>query len=183
MFQPVWFFVGGHGLQGLARPEGVFINAEGLIDSPDELVPLVMHELAHFQQAMVQGIDTYRSIYGPDGTLLALALREGSAELIAELTAGRHINPVAERYGLEHEPELWARFQEDMHRREPGDWMFVQPANSEWPADLGYWIGYRIAKSYYENAGEKRQAIQDIMSLSEYEAFLRASGYMEEGAG
>jgi hypothetical protein len=122
----------------LARPEGVLVAAERFTGRPEDIVPLVLHELTHIQQATVQGIDTYRRIYGPDQTLLALALREGSAELIAALTTGRHTNPTGERYGMAHERELWVRFREEMHRREPGDWMFVRPSNPEWPPDLGY---------------------------------------------
>jgi hypothetical protein len=140
-------------------------------------VPLVLHELAHFQQAITQGVETYQRIFGPDKTLLALSLREGSADLIAELTTGRHINPEAERYGLAHEVELWSVFEADMSGSDTGDWMFVQPSNSEWPPDLGYWIGYRIAKSYYEHADDKAQAIRDILGLTEFTAFLQASQY------
>jgi hypothetical protein len=179
VFPPIWFIVGNNGPGGLTRPEGVLIAAERYVDQPGDVVPLVLHELAHFQQAVAQGAETYRRIYGPDGTLLALALREGSAELIAELTTGRHINPAAERYGLEHEKELWSSFREVMHNNEPGDWMFVFPSNPEWPPDLGYWIGYRIAKSYYDQADDKRQVINDILALTDFDAFLEASGYAE----
>jgi hypothetical protein len=179
-FPPIWFVVGHNGPGGMTRQEGVIIAAERFTHRPGNVVPLVLHELAHFQQAMVQGVEVYQRILGPERTLLALALREGSADLIAELTTGQHINPAAERYGLAHEPELWSRFREDMHRREPGDWMFVRPANPDWPSDLGYWIGYRIAKSYYDQAQDKRQAILDILRLTDFDAFLRASGYIEQ---
>jgi hypothetical protein len=179
VFPPIWFVVGHNGPGGMNRQEGVIIAAEGFTRRPEDVVPLVLHELGHFQSAMVQGVEVYRRVFGPDRTLLALALREGSADLIAELTTGRHINPAAERYGLAHEPELWSRFREEMHRREPGDWMFVRPANPDWPPDLGYWIGYRIAKSYYEQAADKRRAILDILGLTDFDAFLRSSRYAE----
>lgn len=182
-FPPVWFFAGSHGPRGLADPAGALIGAEGLTSRPEDIAPLVLHELAHFQSAMVQGVDVYQRIYGPAGTLLALALREGSAELLAELTAGRHTNPAAERYGLANEADLWARFREDMGRRDAGDWMFGRPANQEWPADLGYWIGYRIVRSYYDQANDKSQAIAEILSLTDFEGFLEASGYEDRVVG
>lgn len=177
VFPPVWFLVGHDGAGGLTRREGVLIAAERFVAQPEDIVPLVLHELAHFQQVMVQGVEVYRSIYGPDQTLLALALREGSAELIAELTAGRHINPAAESYGLANEVELWSLFREVMHSSDTGDWMFVRPANSEWPSDLGYWIGYRIARSYYEQAENKELAIREILGLTDFNLFLQASRY------
>jgi hypothetical protein len=176
-FPPIWFVVGHMGPAGVARPVGALIAAENYVDHVEDLVPLVLHEIAHIQQAMVQGIETYRRIFGPDQTLLALALREGSADLIAELTTGRHPNPAAHRYGLIHEASLWQRFRQDMHRREPGDWMFVKPSNPEWPVDLGYWIGYRIAKSYFERATDKQRALLDILGLTDFRGFLERSGY------
>lgn len=182
VFPPIWFFVGGHGTRGLARPEGVLICAEAFADRPENVVPLVLHELAHFQSAMVQGVETYRRIYGPGQILLALALREGTAELIAALTTGRHTNPAAEPFGLEHESALWQQFRLDMQDREPGDWMFVRPSNPEWPPDLGYWIGYRIARAYYERAEDKQQAVLEILGLTDFVAFLQASGYAERVA-
>jgi len=177
VFPPIWFVVGHNGPGGLTRPEGVLIASERFKDRPQDVVPLVLHELAHFQQAAVQGVDVYQRIYGPKRTLLALALREGTAELIAEITTGRHINPAAERYGLPREPQLWSKFRKEMHGGETGDWMFVRPTNAEWPPDLGYWIGYRIAKSYYERADNKQKAILDILGLTDFDAFLKASRY------
>lgn len=177
VFPPIWFVVGDNGPGGLARPEGVLIAAERFTGHPEDVVPLVLHELTHIQQATIQGLETYRRIYGPDQTLLALALREGTAELIAVLTTGRLINPVGERYGLAHERELWAKFREEMYRRETGDWMFVRPSNHEWPPDLGYWVGYRIAKSFFEAATDKRRAVRDMLALTDFVTFVAASQY------
>jgi hypothetical protein len=39
------------------------------------------------------------------------------------------------------------------------------------PADLGYWVGYMICKSYYDNAGDKKQAVYDILNVQDYKAF------------
>lgn len=64
-----------------------------------------------------------------------------------------------------------------MHGGETGDGMFVRPTNPEWPPDLGYWIGYRIAKSYYERADNKQKAILDILGLTDFDDSLKASGY------
>lgn len=180
VFPPVWFVIGHHGPGGLTRREGAIIAAEHYVGRAEDVVPLVLHEVAHFQQAMIQGVERYQRIYGADQTLLALALREGTAELVAELTTGRHINPAAEQYGLAHEKELWEQFSRDMGNREAGDWMFVQPSNEAWPPDLGYWVGYRIARRYYEQAEDRQQALYDLLDARDYAALLAASGYADQ---
>jgi hypothetical protein len=78
---------------------------------------------------------------------------------------------------LPREARLWREFQRDMHSPDPGEWMWVQPTDVGRPPDLGYWIGYRIVRSYYDRAGDKRQAVLDILDLTDFEEFLERSGY------
>jgi hypothetical protein len=44
-------------------------------------------------------------------------------------------------------------------------------------ADLGYFVGYRIAESYYNTAADKRKAVQDILTMTDFAEILRKSGY------
>jgi hypothetical protein len=41
------------------------------------------------------------------------------------------------------------------------------------PADLGYYVGYKIAQSYYERAHDKKQAIRDVLEAEDFEQFLK----------
>jgi hypothetical protein len=41
--------------------------------------------------------------------------------------------------------------------------------------DLGYGVGYRIAKSYYQHAANKRQAVRNILEMTDAKAFLAES--------
>ena len=43
--------------------------------------------------------------------------------------------------------------------------------------DLGYWVGYRIVKAYYQRAADKQQAFREILGLSDPQAFLNKSGW------
>jgi uncharacterized protein YjaZ len=43
--------------------------------------------------------------------------------------------------------------------------------------DLGYWVGYRIVKSYYQHAADKRQAFREILEMHDPRAFLARSGW------
>ena len=45
------------------------------------------------------------------------------------------------------------------------------------PGDLGYWVGYRIVKSYYDHAPDKRRALHDILQMTNAKAFLNESGW------
>jgi hypothetical protein len=45
------------------------------------------------------------------------------------------------------------------------------------PGDLGYWVGYRIVKSYYERAAEKRRALREVLDMKDPKAFLAESGW------
>jgi hypothetical protein len=45
------------------------------------------------------------------------------------------------------------------------------------PSDLGYYFGYRIAESYYAGQSDKKQAIADLVSIKDFEGFLKASNY------
>ena len=197
-FPPFYFLVGGLRAGGQAGTHGLLIGAEvysanttnhthlppGRRVYPTERIShIVAHELAHFQQVQAQGIEVYRQIYGPEQSLLANAIREGSADFIAELISGDHINPAAHEYGCAHEAELWSEFRTQMREREFGDWFYHAPKDhADWPTDLGYFIGYRITRAFYENAADKRQAFQDILAVTDYEAFLERSGYPRQFA-
>jgi hypothetical protein len=79
------------------------------------------------------------------------------------------------------EKKIWADFENDMFLNRAKNWI----ANSEQetpdhPADLGYWIGYQVCKSYYEEMGNKRQAVYDMLHIKDYTVFLAKSKYAEK---
>ena len=195
-FLPVYFLVSGLSSGGQASRQGLLISADrfaltdewvdsdlyrdGRLRPLSEITHLVAHELAHIQQVLTQGMDSYLSIYGPDKSVLALAIREGAADFVAQLISGDHINPVAHEYGLAHEEAIWNEFKKDYSNSETGEWFFVKPtAHKEWPQDIGYFVGFRIVQSYYENAKDKSEAFKEILAVTDYEMFLRKSGYAE----
>jgi uncharacterized protein YjaZ len=50
-------------------------------------------------------------------------------------------------------------------------------ASGEKPADLGYYVGYKICEAYYNQAKDKKQAVKDILTIQDYKQFLAKSGY------
>lgn len=141
----------------------------------DNLPVIVAHEWVHFQQRME---------IGGQPTLLQLAIGEGVADFIAELGAGRHVNGHVHDWAEPRAGELWAEFRQRMHGTDYAGWLYDGSQSPEGrPADLGYWMGYRIARGYYWRAADKAQAIRDMLRIRDFDAFLEASGVAEEFAG
>ena len=140
---------------------------KGVTGQADQLPVIVAHEYAHTLQGAREG----------SGTLLRAALGEGSADFIAELIAGAHILNPAYEYGDAHVPELWSEFKVAMDSTDMSKWLYNGSASKDRPADLGYWIGYRIAKAYYDKASDKTAAVRDILLFRDAKDFLSKSGF------
>jgi hypothetical protein len=50
-------------------------------------------------------------------------------------------------------------------------------AEPDTPGDLGYWVGCRIVKSYYQHSADKSGAIRDILEMTDPKAFVAKSGW------
>lgn len=135
-----------------------------------EVVPhIVTHELIHYQQK-----------YAASATLLARSMNEGAADYIAELVSGGNINDHLHRYGNERERELWEEFKKEMDANDVSRWLYQGDQSKDRPADLGYYMGYKIAEAYYKRAADKKQAVKDILQIKDFHQFLAASGYAEK---
>jgi hypothetical protein len=45
--------------------------------------------------------------------------------------------------------------------------------------DLAYWVGYRIAKSYYDRTTDKHAALKRLLTDPDVKSILRDSGWSE----
>lgn len=165
VFPDVYFVIGRFNSGGTVSPAGLLIGAE-MHPDPAHLPMIVAHELIHYQQP-------------PGGrslTLLERAFREGSADFVGELISGQRMNATAQEYGRAHEAELWAEFRTVMQGTDATGWLYGNPPPGR-PADLGYFIGYRIAEAYYAQAADKDAALRDILRARDVERILAASGY------
>jgi hypothetical protein len=171
VFPDVYLVIGRFSSGGTATDEGLVIGAE-MLRGRDAARGLVAHELIHFQQ---RASGQYAAAEAAP-SLLALALLEGSASFLAELTSGVRGEAAAHEYGRAHERELWEEFRRVMRGTDTQGWFQGDPPGPR-PADLGYFVGYRIAEAYYDRAPDKRQAIREILTTRDFEAFLARSGY------
>lgn len=142
--------------------------------APIERLPyIVAHELIHAQQSP-----------GSADTLLAAALNEGVADFVGQLISGETINPHLHAFARVRHAELWRDFEKDMHGRDLSHWLYQgENATGERPADLGYYMGFRIAEAYYTQHRDKRAAVREMLSIRDPAAFLAASGYAEKVRG
>jgi uncharacterized protein YjaZ len=168
----VYFVVGRLNTGGTISQRGLLIGAEMYSDH-SAVVPIVAHELIHYQQ---------RLLSSDQRTLLAQSIVEGSADFVTELIVGNHINQRAHEYGLARERELWDEFTQVMHGTDLTGWLYGNPPEGR-PADLGYFIGYRIAQAYYASAGADDQALWEILNVTDHVGFLERSGYDPHGTG
>lgn len=188
-FPNVYFLVGRMNTGGTVTFKGLLIGVDmyGKTDDASvaelsgwkkssvggiEQVPfIVAHELIHYQQK-----------YGLFGelSLLGKSLHEGGADFIGELIAGGSIQPQLYEYGNAREKQIWLEFKKEMNGTDTSNWLYQGDKAKDKPADLGYYIGYKITEAYYKRAKDKKQAIKDILDIKDFNAFLKASGYDEK---
>ena len=132
---------------------------------------IVAYELIHYQQI------------GTGKTLLAQCIHEGSADFVGELISGGQINTRLRVYGDAHESELWSKFSNAMDKDDASHWLYQGDKSKDRPADLGYYIGYRISQAYYEHSTDKKKAIHDILTAHDFPAFLQESHYADKFSG
>lgn len=183
VFIPIYYIVGISG--GLhAEPSEVGIRlAFSRSPSPDHLADLkltIIHELIHVQQFLAIGMEEYHSIYEDKQSLLAVSIREGVAEYLTHLITGEYSKKEVYEYIKKDEKKFWERFKGEMHNREFGEWLFSKPKDPDQPRDLGYIMGALIVESYYENAEDKKKAMDEILKVTDYKEFLERSHYAEK---
>jgi hypothetical protein len=180
-FPPVTLVVGRTRPVGITNPSGVTIGLEALCaatfmnpDPEERFVHVVMHEYGHIQQ---DGPLSTVDVGQPGATVLTMSLMEGAAEFFAERFSGDIGNHEHRAFTKGHEAEIEQAFVRDEDNTDLSDWMYNSQGTAERPGDLGYWVGYRIVKAYYEHAPDKHQALLDILHMTDAKAFLAKSGW------
>ncbi|AEW00052.1 secreted protein [Niastella koreensis GR20-10] len=118
-----------------------------------DIIPIIIHEYVHAQQK------------GEGKNLLGQCIYEGACDFITELVLNKPLNQSYLVYGRENEQELKAQFKKEMFSEDLSNWLY-NGTTTKTMGDLGYFMGYTICKSYYRNAKNKQQAIQQIIRLN-----------------
>lgn len=174
-FPPVTIAVGrGRPVGTTSSKTGVLIGLEALCaqdwmdpNVEDRFVHTITHEYIHLQQAPALIEDEHPTVL--EGSLI-----EGVAEFGAELISGTYsVQFAAMTKGREKEIET--AFVADEDKTDLSNWLYNGTA--EKPADLGYWVGNRIAKAYYKHAADKHRAFAEVIEMTDPKAFLAKSGW------
>lgn len=149
-----------------------FFGAFYATDPEKGLPVLAIHEFVHTQQKE-----------GATG-LLAQTVSEGAADFVTERVTGKLPNLPYMTFGPANDAAIKARFQADLAKGASADgWLYTGVDGSPFGVrDLGYYVGYAIAKSYYTKAKDKRLALKQIIELDTTDAktvenYVAASGY------
>jgi hypothetical protein len=185
VFPDVYFVVGAMNSGGTSSSHGLLIGVE--MFARDDATPvdqltaweranvghvasipgIVAHELIHFEQPQVRGTPT----------LLEWAIREGGPDFVGELISGIQLNRPAHLYGDAHERALWREFSQALDSTQLNQWFYQGDRSKDRPADLGYYVGYKIAQAYYVRSTDKAAAVCTIMHSTDAHALLAHSGY------
>ena len=175
-FPPVTIAVGrGRPVAAGGPTDGVMVGLEALCgvkyfdtNVEDRFVHVIAHEYIHVQQSKPLTDDEHP-------TVLKLSVGEGAAEFMGEMISGAVANPGIWAEAKGHETEIETAFVLDEDNTDLSKWVFNGTLDK--PGDLGYWVGYRIVKSYYQQAADKHQAIRDIVEMNDSKAFLAKSSW------
>lgn len=177
-FPPVTIAIGRGKPVGVTDATGVMIGLEALCavtwlepDLEDRFVHVVAHEYAHVQQAIASPV-----LYDDQNpTVLEESLIEGGAEFTAELISGSVSDTDLKAIVKGRENAIEAAFVADVDKTDLSHWLYNGTLTE--PGDLGYWVGYRIVKSYFAHAADKRRALREILEMRDPKAFLAKSGW------
>ncbi|MEH6416037.1 DUF2268 domain-containing putative Zn-dependent protease [Pseudomonas sp. CGJS7] len=179
-FPPVAIVVGRGRPVGITNPAGVTIGLEALCAADfmnpnleDRFVHVIAHEYAHIQQSASNDLKEN----DPNATVLRLALAEGVGELVAELTSGNVGNGRHAEWTRGKEEQIETAFLRDKDSTDLSKWFFNYKKGSDEPYDLGYWVGYRIAKASYLRATDRKAELKRLIELGDPKAFLAQSGW------
>lgn len=184
----VFFTIGCLNSGGTTTPDKILIGSEiaaadstvdaseveswlqGVFKLNTNVVYLVAHEVGHTQQNHGNG----------NSNLLGHCIKEGACDFIAELLMGKKVITPYMNYGKQNELQIWTDFQKQMLSSDISNWLYNGSKKNN--ADLGYFIGYEICKSYFENARNKKKALKSIIELKYSDAkktlkFLKKSMY------
>lgn len=145
----------------------------------NDLLSYLAHETAHTLQHGFPWQELPMLLRHKRLTVLNMCLVEGSADFFSHLVIQRHINTDKHIYGETHEQEIWKMFNWSVenHRFDYSPWLYNFRQVKGMPSDLGYYIGYKIAESFYQQQANKLHALRMLQRRGKYRKIVGKSKY------
>jgi hypothetical protein len=136
----------------------------------------IIHELVHIQQR-THGRKISKTYSG--GDLSSAILREGLPDFISKLVypAGNDGNNY--NYGIQHEQMLRAKLKKEIYGTDLSYWIYNTNTVSNQSPDLGYFMGARIANSYFKNLPPTPRDVTELIEIKDANKFVKKSKYFE----
>ena len=108
-----------------------------------------------------------------DNSILNQAIVEGAAVFLTEYFCGKEslvgnagIDQKMIDYAKENRKTVWKEFKNDLDQPNKfSEWFWNN--DSKYPESMGYYMGYMICKSYFENSSDKKEAIKELIEIKE----------------
>jgi hypothetical protein len=136
----------------------------------------IIHELVHIQQ-MTHGYKIAKAYQ--KNNLSASVLREGIPDFISKLIYPFGNNGNYFNYGIVHEEMLKVKLANEMHGSDLSYWMYNTNTATDQPRDLGYFMGSRIANSFFNHLPAASKDITDLIEIKNAKNFNKKSKYFE----
>lgn len=190
-FFNVYFLMGALGAGGRISNNGLLISVDfftktdttsldnlgwykNVIKTKDYIPSIVLHELIHKQQH-------YSPTNVKFSTLLEQSIREGMADFITcyILPNEPYFNNHLHEYADTIEQKIWNEFKIDKDKNFIStEWLYTGNNTSKgYPADLGYYIGYKIIESYSKKFDNVKIAIHNMLNNPDYYEIFDKSEY------
>ena len=177
MFAPTYLLVGANRGIAQASQYGQLVTITRVLENEEKLLRVIVHELAHFQQAKTIGGQQYVSLYSQPDNMLGICLREGGAEFITNQVLGSFTQEKSVFYFIKNEAELKQKFMNDLKVHDDSFWLWESIGNNEHPQLLGYVMGYKIWSNYFNEVGDRNRVINEILSMTNAGEYLEKSKY------
>jgi hypothetical protein len=147
---------------------------QSIIGKTGDINGMIAHETIHTQQINVKKLN-----------LLTGVMNEGIADFITYKIFEENINKESFAFGVDNECKLRKEFITDL-KNNPKDyskWLYSGNKSGERPADLGYYIGFKIAQEYYETQTDKRKALNELLNHKKYRKIFKKSKFKHKSCG
>lgn len=191
-FFNVYFLIGAMSAGGRVSNNGLLIAVEmfsrnedtpldelrewhqNVIRDEEYLPSIVIHEFIKIQQTFQPQNSNFR-------TTLEQSIFEGMADFVAFYLLGNQpfMNKHLHAYGDSIVEEIWTQFDAQRNiNYQNTEWLYTGKTTSQGhPADMGYYVGFKILESYSSTFDNVEEAIISRLTKSNYEEIFELSEY------